>query len=47
MNATILEQRLFLNGAWLDALPSLLARKRTRLPVNGADQAAEFICSLL
>jgi hypothetical protein len=47
MNGTILEPRRFLSGAWLAELPSLLARRRTRLPVNGADQAAEFICSLL
>jgi UDP:flavonoid glycosyltransferase YjiC (YdhE family) len=47
MNGSILEQRRFLSGAWLDELPSLLDRKRERHSVNGADQAAEFICSLL
>lgn len=47
MNGTILDQGSFFNGGWLDGLPGLMKRKRAPSPVNGADQAASFIVSLL
>ena len=47
MNGTILDQDQFFRGDWLAELPELLQRRRTPAPVNGADQAASFIASLL
>lgn len=47
MNGTILDQDCFFRGDWLDGLDGLMNRKRKPSPVNGADQAASFIISLL
>ena len=34
-------------GTWLDDLEQMMLRRREPLPLNGADQAAEFILSIL
>lgn len=47
MNGTILYQDRFFSGSWLDSLPGLMKEKRESSPVNGADQAASFILSLM
>lgn len=47
MNGTIVDKDSFIAGDWLEKLPRMLANKRNPAPVNGADQAAEFIRSLL
>lgn len=47
MNGTVLDQDYFFRGDWLDDLTDLLNQKREPEPVNGADQAASFILSLL
>ena len=47
MNGTTIGEAKFFNGEWLYKLEELMQRTRNPLPVNGADQAAEFITSLL
>ena len=47
MNGAVISQASFLGGDWLDELPLLMKRHRVPVPVNGADQAAAFIRSLL
>jgi hypothetical protein len=47
MGGVILELDRFLRGDWLDGLDGLMKQNRTPAPVNGADQAASFIMSLL
>ncbi len=47
MNGEIIEQSYFLSGTWLDDLEQMMLRRREPLPLNGADQAAEFILSIL
>lgn len=46
MNGAVLDQNHFFSGDWLDNLESLMANARKPAPVNGADQAAEFIATL-
>lgn len=43
----IYEQQQFVNGQWLTDLPQLVKRRTTPYPVNGAEEAAGFITSLL
>lgn len=47
MHGTILDEQSFFSADWLSALPDLLDRKRAPIPINGGEQAAAFICSLL
>ncbi len=47
MNGAVISQTSFLDGDWLEDLPSLMRRGRGPVPANGADQAAAFIGSLL
>jgi hypothetical protein len=47
MNGTVIGENYFFSGNWLRDLGKMAERKRTPLPVNGADQAAEFILSIL
>ena len=47
MGAVELSEERFLSGDWLDLLPELLARPRTRPETpNGADQIAEYLAVL-
>ncbi|MGI9571460.1 MAG: hypothetical protein ACR2PH_17360, partial [Desulfobulbia bacterium] len=47
MSGTVINERYFFSGEWLNDLEEMMPGRRETLPVNGADQAAEFICSLL
>lgn len=47
MNGTVISERYFFSGEWLNDLGEMMQRSRETLPANGADQAAEFIVSLL
>ncbi len=47
MNGTVINERYFFSGQWLNDLEEMIPGRRETLPVNGADQAAEFIYSLL
>ena len=47
MNGEIIEQSYFFSGTWLSGLEEMMLRRREPLPLNGADQAAEFLYSLL
>ncbi len=47
MNGEVIEQSYFLDGTWIKNLEEMMLRRREPLPLNGADQAAEFIYSLL
>lgn len=47
MNGEIIEQSYFFGGTWINHLEELMLRRREPLPVNGADQAAEFVLSLV
>ena len=47
MSGTVINERYFFSGEWLNDLEEMMLRRREPLPVNGADQAAEFIYSLL
>ena len=47
MNGTVIDERCFFSGKWLNHLEEMMQSRRASLPVNGADQAAEFIVSLL
>lgn len=44
---TIYEQQQFFTGQWLTDLPQLVKRRTMPYPVNGAEEAAGFITSLL
>lgn len=41
------DQQQFVSGQWLTDLPQLVRRRTTPYPVNGAEEAAGFITSLL
>jgi hypothetical protein len=47
MNGTVIDETCFLSGNWLRNLGEMAARRRKPLPFNGADQAAEFVLSIL
>jgi hypothetical protein len=47
MNGTVIDENNFLSGNWLRNLGEMAARRHNPLPFNGADQAAEFILSIL
>ena len=47
MNGTVIDEECFFSGAWLADLEEMCGRTRTPLPVNGADQAAEFLLSII
>ncbi|NNK13651.1 MAG: hypothetical protein HKP52_05375 [Desulfofustis sp.] len=47
MNGTVIDENYFFSGNWLSDLGKMTSRKRGPLPANGADQAAEFILSIL
>ena len=47
MNGTVIGENYFFSGNWLCDLGVMAARKRIPLPVNGADQAADFILSIV
>jgi hypothetical protein len=47
MNGTVIDENYFFSGTWLGDLEKMATRKRSPLPTNGADQAAEFILSIL
>ncbi len=47
MNGAVIEAQHFFSGNWLTSLDSLLLNSRPAAEINGADQAAEFITSLL
>ncbi len=47
MNGTVIDENYFFSGNWLGDLGKMATRERAPLPVNGADQAAEFILSIL
>ena len=46
MNGAVLDQAKFFSGDWLDDLELLMENTRKPAPVNGADQAAEFIATI-
>jgi hypothetical protein len=47
MNGTVIAQNHFFSGNWLGDLGKMAKRERAPLPANGADQAAEFILSIV
>ena len=47
MNGTVIDEDYFFSGGWLADLEEMCGRTRTPLPVNGADQAAEFLLSII
>ncbi len=47
MNGAIIDESYFFDGNWLLDLDKMTTRRRAPLPANGADQAAEFILSIL
>ena len=47
MNGTVIDENYFISGNWLGDLEKMAKRERSALPVNGADQAAEFVLSIL
>ncbi len=47
MNGTVIDARNFFNGDWLLQLDNLVLNRHPAAEINGADQAADFISSLL
>lgn len=47
MNGTVIDEDCFFSGGWLADLEQMIACRRYPLPVNGADQAAGFILSII
>jgi hypothetical protein len=47
MNGAVIDAQNFFSGNWLTSLDNLMLNNRPAAEINGADQAAEFIASLL